>query len=63
MKKGLYLGLGVVSPSWNKSIPGGLHVCALINHSLELLLYGELCCSGYCKEVWRKGGAPCLEII
>lgn len=49
MKKGLYLGLGVVGPSWNKSIPGRLRMCVPIDHSLELLLYGESYCSGYCE--------------
>lgn len=50
------LGLGVVGPSWNWSVPGE-HYTVCIDESFELLImYIGSCCSGYCKWVqsaWR----------
>lgn len=44
----------MVGPSWNESIPGGHYTVCIGRSFFELLMYGESCCSGYCKGVQRE---------
>lgn len=63
MKKGLYLGLGMIGPSWNVRIPGEHCIVCVDKSFFGLLMYIGSCCSGYYKRVQRKGGLPARRVF